>query len=225
MRYAALLLVLTALAGCDDDGFTPPPVVEPLVSTLTVSKSGDGRGILRTLPAGVICDVDCDTASFDYEDTEAIDVVAELSRNANFGGLVCTSAGDELSIDALDDNGDATLPLPLIVDGVGLDWSCGGTFILVHTLQVVATSGTGSGRVRGSLSSVIGADEPKRIDCASTETCVAAYFDAEEETLTATADQGSVFAGWEFCAGNADTAAIALSMTDDENCRPVFDLQ
>ena len=224
-RLVLLLGIAAVTIACDEGDVPRPPPDEPVVSTLTVIKAGDGTGILRTLPAGAVCDVDCQTTSFDYEDTAEIEVVAEPSRKANFGGLVCTSGDDERRVEEIGGNDDASLSLPTIVDGVGQEWTCSGTFVLVHTLQIVATPGTGSGRVRGALSSVIGADLPKRVDCGSADTCVAAYFDGEEETLTATADVGSVFVGWEFCAGNADTPTIALVMNDDEDCRPVFDLE
>ena len=190
MRALLGLPLLIAFVGCPDDDFRRPPPPEPVVSTVTLLKDGDGRGSLRALPAGAVCDVDCESSSFAYEDVDALDVVAEPSRNANFRRLRCTAGDEELVTDVPDTPGgdEATLTLPTIVDGVGQDWSCTATFILVHTLQVVATPGTGSGRVRGTLSSVIGADEPRRVDCGSAQTCVAAYFDGEEETLTATAD-------------------------------------
>jgi len=222
---ASSLVLVSALLGCPDEDFRAPPPKDPVVSTVTVTKAGDGRGILRSLPAGVVCDVDCETATFDYEDTDTLDVVASPSREANFGGLVCNAGDEEVKVEQIGGTDDATLTLPTIVDGAGKDWACSGTFVLVHTLQVVATPGTGSGRVRGTLSTVIGADEPKRVDCASNQTCVAAYFDGDEETLTATPDAGSVFSRWEFCASNATTPTITLVMLDDEDCRPVFDLE
>ncbi|MDP2343198.1 MAG: hypothetical protein Q8O67_19730 [Deltaproteobacteria bacterium] len=219
---ASLLVASSALVGCPDDDFRVPPPPEPVVSTVTVTKAGNGKGVLRSLPAGVICDVDCETATFSYEDTDSLDVVAAPSREANFGGLECSAGEEELRVEQIGGTDDATLTLPTIVDGVGKDWSCSGTFVLVHTLQVVAdTAGTGSGRVRGTLTTGV---EP-RIDCASDQTCVAAYFDGDEETLIATPDVGSVFSRWEFCASNATTPTITLVMLEDEDCRPVFDLQ
>ena len=210
---------------CGEPDVPRQPLVDPVVSTVTVSKAGNGVGTLRSLPAGVVCGVDCEGVSFDYEDKESIELIAEPSRSANFGGLVCTRGDQELSVDARGGSGVQTLTLPTIIDGVGQDWACTGTFVLVHSLQVVQTAGTGSGRVRGALSTVFGALEPLRIDCPSTDTCVAAYFDADQETLTATPDPGSVFTRWEFCAANATTPAIVLVMTADEDCRPIFDLQ
>jgi hypothetical protein len=229
-RAVGLLLLVASSTGCPDEDVRVPPPPDPVVSTITVTKAGNGAGTLRSLPVGVVCDVDCDTATFAYEDTDSLDVVASPSRQANFGGLVCNASSEEggdeeLRVEQIGGTDDATLTLPTIVDNVGKDWRCTGTFVLVHTLQVVATPGTGSGRVRGTLSTVIGADEPKRVDCASDQTCVAAYFDGDEETLTATPDAGSVFSRWEFCADNATTPTITLVMTDDEDCRPVFDLE
>lgn len=219
---------LAALSSCrePDHGRDPPP--PPVISSLSATKTGDGRGIVRTLPAGLVCDVDCDSATFDYEDVEAITVVAELGRNANFKSLSCQRKGSDevpLTVTILDDNGQATLDLPTIEEGDGVDWDCEANFILVHTLQIIANQGAGTGRVTGTLSKVIGQDEPKRVDCASTDTCTSAYFDGEEEVITATADVGSVFIDWDFC-GEADPTnpVQTLLMTADENCRPRFDL-
>ncbi len=225
--HLLLFLVLASLAATtscreEDDGGNVP--VPPVVSTLRAEKAGDGTGIVRTLPAGLICDVDCDSGSFDYQDTAEVVVVAEPSRTANFKKLTCTGGGETLTVDVIEAGEDARLTLATLVDGAGVDWGCTADFLQVHTLQVIANQGSGSGVVRGALSSVIGADEPRRMDCPSTETCVAAYFANEVETLTATPAAGSVFAGWEFC-GDSDDAVIELTLADDINCRPVFDLQ
>lgn len=225
----ALVAVVGLVAACEEEhGPRPqPPVV--VESNLAVAKAGDGAGIVRTLPAGLICDTTCPDATFVYENVDEITVVAELGRNANFRELRCeevNGAAEDVVTEVLDDAGgdEATVVLPMIVDDEGLSWSCTADFILVHTMQVIATQGAGTGRVRGSLSSVVGADEPKRMDCASNQTCVAAYFDGEVEVLTATADAGSVFAGWDFCDNGTDPV-LTFTMTDDENCRPRFDLE
>lgn len=206
----------------------PPP---PLQSTLTATKAGDGTGIVRTLPAGLICDVECAEDAHVYEDVAEVVVVAEPSRTANFKKLTCTAGDRVLSVDALTTDTDARLTLPTIEDAAGedaaVDWSCVADFLQVQTLQVIANAptNTGSGRVRGALSAVVGADEPKRMDCPSTQTCVAAYFANEVETLTAVADPGSVFAGWQFCADDTAAAVITLTLDDDINCRPTFNLE
>ena len=226
--FAAVLALTLATLGCPEEERRREPRPDPIESTLNIVKAGDGRGIVRTLPAGLICDVDCDDASFVYEDVEEVTVITELGRNANLRRVRCEGpAGtDPLTVDTLDENDQAILQLPTITAGVGATWTCTADFALVHTLQVIQNQGVGSGRVLGTLSRVIGQDEPKRVDCASTATCVAAYFDGEEETVTATADAGSVFAGWDFCAeDDPQNPVVTLVMTRDENCRPRFDLQ
>lgn len=224
---AVLAATLLAMAGCPEEERRRPPPPNPIESTLNVVKAGDGVGIVRTLPAGLICDVDCDEASFVYEDVDEVTVIAELGRNANLRRVRCEGpeGTDAITIDTVDENDQAIVVLPTIIDDVGATWTCTADFALVHTLQVIQNQGAGTGRVRGSLSRVVGQDEPKRVDCASTATCIAAYFDGEEEVITALPDAGSVFAGWDFCAeDDPQNPVVTLVMTRDENCRPRFDL-
>jgi hypothetical protein len=235
---AITVFVAVVTSACDDDGPPPPPRKRPVVSTLDVAKAGDGRGVVRTLPAGLICDVDCDGGSFDYEDVEALTVVAELGRNANFEELRCQHGDDApLVKDALDEAGgdEATLELPTIVDGEGQDWSCTASFLLVHTVQVLASDGSGAGGVRGALSASVGSDEPRRIDCTTRREgderilegdAIGAYFDGDVETLTATPAPGSVFVDWDTCDVDEPTnPVLVLTVDDDFNCRANFDLE
>jgi hypothetical protein len=217
--FAPLMVSL----GCDE----PPPSTlpePPLQSTVSITKEGDGVGVVRTDPIGLLCDTACESATFVYEETAAVTMIAEEGRNANFKVLHCSADGQpEQRTTTVDENDRARLVLPTIVDDVAVDWDCGAEFLLVHTLQVIAAQGGGSGRVTGSLSAVIGADEPKRMDCPSTESCVASYFDGDVETLTATADAGSVFERWVFCNSDDSTNPVAtFTMTGDLNCRADF---
>lgn len=217
--FAPLLVSL----GCDE----PPPSTlpdPPLESTVGVIKEGDGEGVVRTDPIGLLCDTACDSATFVYEDTDAVTVIAEAGRNANFKVLHCSAEGQpEQRTTTRDEDDRARLVLPTIVDDVAVDWDCGAEFLRVHTLLVIAGQGGGSGRVTGSLSAVIGADEPKRMDCPSTETCDSSYFAGEVETLTATPDEGSVFEQWVFCNADDRTNPVAtFTMTADLNCRADF---
>ncbi len=228
----------SVLVSACDDGIDKPDIPPPpVVSHLDVVKAGDGAGIVRTLPAGLICDTTCDGAGFDYEDSDVITVVAELGRNANFKKLTCTSEGqDDVVALALDDGSDDTASVEIagIVDGVGLTWTCEADFSLVHTIQILATN-AGGGVVKGSLSAVVGAAEPRRIDCAThfeepdvrviTGDSVGAYFDGDVETLTATPDVGSLFVEWDTCASSLDdptNPVQVISVVDDLNCRAVF---
>lgn len=230
LSLVACAAAAVALVGCDDDGRTPELPPPPVVSHLDVVKAGDGDGTVRTLPAGLVCDLTCEDAAFDYEDVDSVTVVAQLGRNANFKKLSCTSEGhDDVVADALDDGSadEASVVLPTIVDGVGLSWTCEANFVLVHTIQILATD-AGSGTVTGSL-------QPTRIDCAThfeepdvrviTGDTVGAYFDGDVETLTATADAGSVFVEWDTCDNVLDdptNPVQTITVVDDLNCRAIF---
>jgi hypothetical protein len=217
----AAAAVTVVVVACQDEDDANPPPPPPVPATVTFAKDGDGTGEMRTLPAGLICDVDCDADSFTFEDVDAVTVVVEPARDALFRDLVCEASTADVPpqrLDALDDGGEARLTLATIDGGVGIDWTCTAHFVQVQTLQVLLP-GAGSGRVTGALSAVAGADEPRRIECPGD--CVGAYFVGETETLTAVADEGSVFVGWRFCANG--TAPVTLLMNRDVNCDAVFE--
>jgi hypothetical protein len=216
-RWSAAVVV-AALSSCAPE-VRPPGPAPPIASTIAFVKQGDGDGELRTLPAGLVCDVDCSDDAFTFEDTDEVTVVVEPARDAMFAGLSCAPSRDDLPalrVDALD-GGDARVSLATIVDGDGVDWVCTAAFAQVQTLQVLLP-GAGTGRVFGALSAVVGADEPRRVDCPGD--CIGAYRSGETETLTAVADEGSVFVGWRFC--GEGTAPLTLVMDRDENCDAVF---
>jgi hypothetical protein len=217
-RLAATWIVF---AGCLPDDPPPDPPPEPVPATISFSKDGDGRGELRTLPTGLVCDVDCDDANHTFINVDTVTVVVEPARDALFRGLVCTpstDAVDAVRIDTLGDEEDARIELATIIDGVGVDWSCTATFLQVQTLQVLLP-GEGRGRVFGALSAVVDAADPRRVDCP--DDCIGAYFFGETETLTAVAEEGSVFVGWRFCAEGA--GPITLVMNRDHICDAVFE--
>ncbi|MBM4281717.1 MAG: hypothetical protein FJ137_13485 [Deltaproteobacteria bacterium] len=220
-RAVGLALTVVGAAACLPEDPPPDPPPPPVPATVTFAKAGNGRGELRTLPVGLLCDVDCGHASFTFEDVAAVTVVVEPARDALFRGLACVPSADGIEpvrLDALDDEPEARLTLATIVGDVGVDWTCTATFLQVQTLQVLLP-GEGSGRVRGALSAVVGADEPRRIECPGD--CVGAYFVDETETLTAEPDDGSMFVGWRFC--GEGTAPLTLAMNRDHNCDAVFE--
>lgn len=222
---AALVFVggvaVAGLVACLPEDPPPQPPPDPVQSTIFFSKDGDGTGEMRTLPVGLVCDVDCDDDSFTFEDTDAVTVVVEPARDAMFASLACVPSRDDVQPQRTNTlaDGDARLTLATIVDGGGVDWTCKATFQQVQTLQVLLP-GTGSGRVIGALSAVVGADDPRRIDCPGD--CIGAYFYGETETLTAVADEGSIFVGWGFC--GEGTEPLTLVMDHDDNCDAVFEL-
>jgi hypothetical protein len=197
-------------------------VPEPVRATVALEKRGDGLATVTTSPTGLACDVFCSGAETTFEDVEAVDVLVEPSRDAQFIRAFCLAAGQEtVRADALDDTGRARLPLALIVDGAPVDWSCVVEHRQVNTLQVVVATGTGTGRVVGTLPASLTDASIKRIDCP--DECVGGYFVDEVETLTATPDAGSAFVRWNFCS-ESTSPTIDVVMSSDENCEAIFDL-
>jgi len=210
------------LACADVDGGTPLPP-DAIEASVVLEKRGDGRSEVITQPIGLVCDVSC--AGVDspviYADEETLRLVVAPARDSNFVRAFCTSPDADTVQAIVNSNGTATIDLPLIVDDIGLAWSCVTEHRQVHTVQVLVATGSGRGRVRGGLSSSLDTDEPKRIDCPGD--CVGAYFVDDVETLTAIADVGSVFVRWKVCQDSVDPT-ISLTISQDENCEAVFEL-
>lgn len=220
--WLRLLLATMATVACDDSADGPPEPPAPIESTVALEKRGDGLATVTTTPAGLACDVFCDTAEATFSDVAAAEVLVEPSRDAQFVRAFCLAGGEEtVRADVLDATGRARLSLALQRDGVGIDWRCVVEHRQVNTLQVIVATGTGTGRVTGALAASLDDDTVKRIDCPGD--CVGGYFIDEVETLTATADAGSTFVRWNFCSDSTE-ATIAVAMTTDENCEAIFDL-
>jgi len=219
------IAVITTTTAC----FEPPTVIVPpdvITSTVSIEKRSDGRAEISSQPPGLSCDVDCVDDEAVYEDVASVDVVIDAFPGAQLIRAFCTSPGQE-TIEAAVGGGadDVRLTVPTIVDGVGLAWRCVSEHRQVHTIAIFPR-GTGSGVVVGSLAASLTDDTIKRIDCG--DECDGGYFVGDVETLTATADEGSVFARWNRCDDllDDDTApTITLTIEDaDINCEAFFDL-
>lgn len=214
--------LLTAAGACEGGADGPPEVPPAVESVVSLEKRGDGLATVTTSPVGLSCDVFCADADHTFTDVDAVDVLVEPSRDAQFVRAFCLATGEEtVRADALDDTGRARLALALQREGVGIDWSCVVEHRQVNTLQVVVETGSGTGRVQGALAASLDDETVKRIDCPGD--CVGGYFVDEVETLTATADAGSRFVRWNFCSESTEPT-ITVAMTDDENCEAIFDL-
>lgn len=125
--------------------------------------------------------------------TPSMTLTAEPAPDTAFGGWSGDCAG-----------GDATLMVTL-----DQPRRCVASFEPLHTLTV-SRSGNGAGSV-GS--------DPAAIDCGST--CNADFVHGTLVTLTATAEQGSSFTGWNGdCSGPAVQTAVALDA--DRSCDAQF---
>lgn len=232
MKRAVLQLLLVSITttmitttAC----FEPPNVIDPpdvVTSTVSIEKRSDGRAEISSQPPGLRCDADCVDSEAVYEDVASVDVVIDAFPGAQLIRAFCTSPGQE-TIDAAVGGGvdDIRLTVPTIVDGIGLDWRCVSEHRQVHTIAIFPR-GTGSGVVVGSLPASLTDDSIKRVDCG--DECDGGYFVGDVETLTATADAGSVFVRWNRCDDLLDddsAPTITLTIADDDiNCEAFFEL-
>ncbi|MDB5396786.1 MAG: hypothetical protein JWM91_4292 [Rhodospirillales bacterium] len=145
-----------------------------LTKTITVSKTGNGAGVVTTSPAGITCGATC-SASFEIGKPVTLNAAASQgSVFAGWSGGGCSGTG----ICAVTPNADTTVT---------------ASFTLVPTTAMLSVAKTGSGTVASS---------PSGIACGPT--CNASFPIGLIETLTATSDAGWTFAGWSGsgCSGN-----------------------
>ena len=167
----------------------------PQPFTLTVSKGGDGSGIVTSSPAGIDCGLDC---SEEYANGTVVTLSAEADAGSEFVSWsgACTGTGACMVTTDADKAVTATF-----------DQAATDTFTLA-----VTRAGTGNGTVTSS---------PGGIDCGTD--CSESYPDGTEITLTAAPDEDSTFSGWSG-GGCSGTAACTISPTADTTVTATFTL-
>jgi hypothetical protein len=162
--------------------------------TLGVTKSGAGTGNVVSVPAGISCGVTC-TASFPPTPDVTLTATADPgSAFTGWSGEGCSGTGT-------------------CVVTMSQARSVEAGFALAQVDLVVTRDGTGSGSV-GSA--------PAGIDCGAT--CRALFTIDSTVTLTATADPGSRFVGWN-ASGCTGTADCVLTMSEARSVGATFDLK
>jgi hypothetical protein len=168
----ALYGYLYGLAG------TPPPE-NP---TLTVNKSGSGRGTVTSTPSGIDCGVDCSEV---YPNGTSVTLTGTPAGDSNFAGWGGACYG----------MGPCTLTM-------SLNRSVTATFEpvgLTHTLSV-SKLGTGSGTVTSS---------PSGIHCGME--CSQDYLSGTLVTLSALAEANSSFTGWTGACSGTGSCTVTMS--------------
>ena len=157
---------------------------------LTVDFGSKGSGSVVSEPAGVACDALC-SAEFDYGMTIVLTPTADVG--STFTGWTGDCYAPEIcTIDHLFDS--STITANFTLD--------------IHTLGV-ALAGDGSGSVLS---------EPAGINCGTD--CDQEFNYGTLITLTATAEAGSLFTGWDgACSG---TTACAVTLTESANVTATF---
>jgi hypothetical protein len=159
---------------------------------LTVSKIGTGSGTVISYPAGIDCGIDC-------TETHPLGATVRLEA-ANDLGSVFTGWG-----------GDCVGSQVSVYISMDRDRVCTAKFKRTVFDLNVRPAGPGS----GSISSRTG-----EITCGTD--CSGIYNENASETLTATADLGSVFAGWSGDCSGTDPQVL-LTMDAQKACTATFD--
>jgi Divergent InlB B-repeat domain len=216
------MVVFAVVVGCSPDtGAGPPPL--PPQANVAINKVGDGTGRVATSVIGIDCREACTTQEADLP-AEATTTTLRLepARDTIFDEVSCTASdGDTTELDP--DNGATGVPetidLGLIDDdGTLRDWTCEVSFTRVYSLSLLL-SGSGTGRVVGNQTD--GGGTP-RLNCLNPDAdCLGAYFLNETETITATADAGSVFTRFRNCGSGTDP--LTFTVTSDISCVAQFD--
>ena len=176
-----------------DPGPDPDPDPDPgQVFTLTVMLGGSGGGTVTSSPAGIDCGVDC---TEDYAEGTAV----TLTPTSDAGSVFAGWTGDA-------DCNDGSVAMDT-------DRSCTATFDTSTTPTnnlTVIRSGAGAGTVTSN---------PGGISCGVA--CSADYAEGTVVTLTPTASDGSMFAGWT---GDADCSDGQVTMDATRTCTATFTL-
>ena len=188
------ILVINVLAsGASTEG--PPPNSPSPERTLAIAKTGAGTGTVTSNPAGIQCGGDCTEP---YARGTAVVLTATPNAGSTFAGWSGACSGSGTCTVTLNDDASVTASFALAT----------ATLFRLD----VAKAGTGTGTVTSS---------PAGINCGAD--CTEDYANGTPVTLTATADAGSVFAGWSgACSG---TGTCSVTMSQARSVTATFNLQ
>ncbi len=161
--------------------------------TLTVNKAGTGTGTVTSSPAGINCGATC---SAGFASGTAITLTATASTGSTFTGW---GAGP------CEGTGTCTLTITAATTVVANFTQSTNNFTLT-----VNEAGTGTGTVSSA---------PAGINCPTT--CSASFASGAVVALTATAAEGSTFAGWSG-AGCTGTGGCSVTMTAAQTVTATF---
>jgi hypothetical protein len=164
---------------------TDPTTIEASGNViLTITETGNGAGTVTSSPAGINCGATC---SFNFASGTTVVLTATASDGSTFTGW---GAGP------CEGTGTCTFTITTATTVVANFAQSTNNF----TLSVNET-GTGTGTVTSS---------PAGINCPTT--CSASFTSGQVVTLTATAANGSTFAGWSGVAGCPGTGTCTVTL-------------
>jgi Divergent InlB B-repeat domain len=162
--------------------------------TLTVTKAGTGTGTVTSSPAGISCGATC---SFSFASGTSITLTATPAAGSTFTGW---GAGP------CEGTGTCTFTIS------------GATTVVANFAQstnnftlAVTEAGTGTGTVSSA---------PAGINCPTT--CSASFASGAVVVLTATAGEGSTFAGWSGVAGCPGTGTCTVTVSAAQTVTATF---
>lgn len=164
-------------------------ISECLEAPLTIARIGTGSGTVTSLPAGIACGPDC---SETYPLGTPVTLSAMADSNSTFAGWSGGGCSGTQSCTVL-------LDAPQTVTA---------TFSRISHLLSVGRAGSGSGRVTS---------HPAGLDCGTD--CSESYLAGTVVALAASADAGSVFAGWM---GDPDCADGTVTLSASRSCTASF---
>jgi len=157
---------------------------------LKVTKDGTGHGTVTSVPQGITCGNSCEKT---FPSNSSVILTAKPHQGSTFVGW---SGCDEVS------------GLTCSVSMTG-DRTVSAQFDFAYHTLSVTEAGSGVGRVMST---------PQGIDCGST--CAAHFKPGTTVTLSASADQGSIFAGWS--GGCSGKSPCSISMNADKSVTATF---
>jgi hypothetical protein len=159
---------------------------------LTLAKAGDGKGEVKSAPAGVVCGNGCAGATGTFAYATVVTLTAKPAGGSLFIGWSGACSGTGTCVVTIDGNKSVT-----------------ATFAAKKQRLTVDTAGTGHGRVVST---------PPGINC--DKKCTANFATDSVVTLTATPDAKSLFTGWSgACSG---TGACIVTMDVDKSVVATF---
>jgi hypothetical protein len=161
-------------------GAAPPP---PVAShTLTVAKTGNGSGAVKSQPRGISCGKNC---SHDYPTGSIVTLTATAAAGSTFGGWAGACAG-------------SALRCTVTIDAAK---SVTASFALAATTHALTVVKNGRGKVTSA---------PAGINCG--RDCSEAYAGGTVVTLTAAPGRDYTFASWSgACSGGAVSCTVTMN--------------
>jgi hypothetical protein len=155
----------------------------PASGNLAVTKAGAGSGPVTSTPGGISCGSTCDA---NYGPGVTVTLTATPNSGSVFSGWSGACTGTSACVVTIDGNKRVTATFSI----------SGGRVLTVQK------AGTGSGPVTSN---------PSGISCGTT--CAWEFSSGTLVTLTASANPGSVFAGWSgACTGSAATCNVTMDL-------------